>query len=174
MKELLPKRTWAIAVHYRYELHRFLLRLLHRQGRAQALDDVMQEMYMRLIRMDQDECVREPLAYLYTVAAHVVADYTISERKHAHVTADSEAVEEWANDSSKALPDDIAERTNLERQLDRALKELPRLQREALVLHYQDGLKCDEIAKRLGLKESSVDKYLTRAKVRMRQLLWDV
>lgn len=171
MKETLPRRAWTIAVHYRCELHRYLLRRL---GRAQELDDVTQEVYMRLLRMDQAECVREPLAYLYTVAAHVVADYTIAERQQGHVTADSDALEDWAADPAQALPDDIAERISLERQLEKALKELPPLQAQALVLHYQEGLYCEEIARRLGLSVKSVDKYLTRAKVRMRQLLWDL
>lgn len=169
MKETLPKRAWAIAVHYRYELHRYLLRRL---GRAQELDDLKQEIYMRLLRLDPKECLKEPLAYLYTVASNVVADYTIAEQQRGHVTADSDALGEWANDPAKALPDDLAERMSLERQLDKALKELPPRQAQALVLHYQEGLKCAEIAKRLGLSESSVDKYLTRAKVRMRQLLF--
>ena len=172
MKEILPKRAWAIAVHYRYELHRYLLRRL---GRAQELDDLKQEIYMRLLRMDQVECLRQPLAYLYTVASNVVADYTIAERQREHViTADSDALEDWANDPAKALPDSLAERMSLERQLDQALKELPPLQAQALVLHYQEGLTCEEIANRLGLSVKSVDKYLTRAKVRMRQLLWDL
>lgn len=171
MKETLPKRAWAIAVHYRWELHRYLLR---RMGRAQELDDLKQEIYMRLLRMNQAECVREPLAYLYTVASNVVADYTIAERRQGHVTADSDALEDWANDPAKALPDNIAERISLERQLEKALKELPPRQAQALVLHYQEGLNCAEIAKKLGLSVKSVDKYLTRAKVRMRQLLWDL
>jgi RNA polymerase sigma-70 factor (ECF subfamily) len=171
MKEALPKRAWSIAVRYRYELHRYLLR---RMRRSQELDDLKQEIYMRLLRMDQAECVREPLAYLYTVAGNVVADYTISERQHGHVTVDSDALDEWANDPAKALPDDLAERVNLERQIEKALQELPPLQAQVLVLHYQEGLTCDEIAKRTGLSTNSVDKYVTRGKTRMRELLWDI
>jgi len=70
------------------------------------------------------------------------------------------------------LPDDIAERTSLERQLEKALKQLPPFQAAALVLHYQEGMSCDEIAKKLGLSSKSIDKYLTRGKARMRSLLW--
>lgn len=171
MAESLPKRAWAIAVHYRWELHRYLLR---RMGRSQEVEDLEQEIYLRLLRMDQMECVREPLAYLYTVASNVVADYTVSQRQKAHVTVDSEAIESWANDPDRALPDNLAERIDLERQLDRALSELPPLQAKALILHYQEGLYCEEIAARLGLSPKSVDKYLARGKGRMRQLLWDL
>jgi RNA polymerase sigma factor (sigma-70 family) len=170
MNETLPKRAWAIAVHYQRELHRYLLRRLKR---PQDLDDLKQEIYMRLLRMDQMECVREPLAYLYGVAANVVADFTLAERQQGYITVDSAAVENWANDPAKALPDDLADRMSLQRQVERALKELPPLQAQALVLHYQEGLYCEEIAQRLGLSPKSVDKYLARAKARMRAFIWD-
>ena len=122
MKEPLPKRAWALAVHYRWELHRYLLR---RMGRAQEVEDLEQEIYLRLLRMDQMECLREPLAYLYTVASNVVADYTVAQRQKSHVSVDSDAVESWANDPEKALPDNMAERMHMERRLEQALKELP-------------------------------------------------
>jgi RNA polymerase sigma factor (sigma-70 family) len=170
MKATLPQRAWTIGIHYRRELHRYLLRRLRR---PQDLDDLKQEVYMRLLRMDKMECIREPLAYLYTIAANVVADFSIAERRrYDHVTPDSDAVEHWADDPAQSLPDDIAERTSLERQLESALKQLPPLQAAALVLHYQEGMSCDEIARKLGLSPKSVDKYLTRAKARMRILLW--
>src|SRR5688500_3362693 len=143
MKATLPQRAWTIGIHYRRELHRYLLRRLRR---PQDLDDLTQEVYMRLLRMDRMECIREPLAYLYSIAANVVADFTLSERRrHERVTPDSDAVETWADDASQALPDDIAERTSLERQLEAALNQLPPLQAAALVLHYQEGMSCDEI-----------------------------
>ncbi|GFE79650.1 hypothetical protein GCM10011487_16500 [Steroidobacter agaridevorans] len=171
MKATLPQRAWTLGVHYRRELHRYLLRRLRR---PQDLDDLKQEVYMRLLRMDRMDGIREPLAYLYSIAANVVSDFTLAERRrHDRVTPDSDAVENWADDPSQSLPDDIAERTSLERQLEDALKQLPPLQAAALVLHYQEGMSCDEIAKQLGLSPKSVDKYLTRAKARMRILLWN-
>ena len=159
-----------MGVHYRRELHKYLLRRLRR---PQDLDDLKQEVYMRLLRMDRMDCVREPLAYLYSIAANVVADFTLAERRHQHVTPDSEAVDNWAEDPNQALPDDMAERMSLERQLERALNQLPPLQAAALIYHYQDGLSCDEIAKKLGLSTKSVDKYLTRGKAKMRLILWE-
>lgn len=170
MKSPLPRRAWTLGVHYRRELHRYLLRRLRR---PHELDDLKQEVYMRLLRMDRADCIREPLAYLYAIAANVVADFTLAERRHGHVTADSDAVENWADDPAQALPDDIAERTSLERQLKKALDQLPALQAAALVLHYQEGMSCEEIASKLGLSSKSIDKYLTRAKARMRILLWE-
>lgn len=171
MKATLPQRAWTVGVHYRRELHKYLLRRLRR---PQELDDLKQEIYLRLLRMDRMECVREPLAYLYSIAANVVADFTIAERRRqGYVMPDSDAVENWAEDPEQALPDDAADRLSLERQLRKALDQLPPLQAAALVYHYQDGLSCNEIANKLNLSPKSVDKYLTRAKARMRILLWE-
>lgn len=170
MRESLPKRAWAIAVHYQCELHRFLMR---RMRRRDDVEDLKQEIYVRLLRMNEEEVIKEPLAFLYTVAANAVSDHTIAERKHSQVTVDTKLVEDWAEDPKIALPDDLAERMSLDRQLRKALAELPRLQAEALVLHYQDGLYRDEIAKRLGLSPKSVAKYIARGKARMRELFWE-
>lgn len=157
-----------MGVRYRRELHKYLVR---RFRRSQDLDDLKQEVYIRLLRMDRMDAVREPLAYLYTIAANVIADFMLAERRRQHIAWDSEAVDSWGKDPSQASPDDIAERTSLERQLRLALDQLPPTQAAALVYHYQDGLSCDEVAKKLGLSTKSVDKYLTRGKARMRLIL---
>src|SRR5688500_8747662 len=103
MKATLPQRAWTIGIHYRRELHRYLLRRLRR---PQDLDDLTQEVYMRLLRMDRMECIREPLAYLYSIAANVVADFTLSEpRRHAPGTPDDAAVEARRGDAPHAVPD---------------------------------------------------------------------
>jgi RNA polymerase sigma factor (sigma-70 family) len=128
---------------------------------------------VRLLRMERMDCVREPLAYLYKIAANVVADFVMAERRRQHVASDSEAVDNWAADPSQAVHDDVAERLSVERQLEQALDQLPSAQAAALIYHYQGGLSCEEIAEKLGLSTKSVDKYLTRAKARMRLILWE-
>jgi RNA polymerase sigma-70 factor (ECF subfamily) len=145
---------------------------LRRLRRAQDLDDLKQEIYVRLLRMERMDCVREPLAYLYTIAANVVADFMTAERRRQHVASDSEAVDNWAADPSQAVRD-VADRVSVELQLEQALNQLPAAQAAALVYHYQGGLSCEEIAEKLGLSTKSVDKYLTRAKAKMRLILWE-
>ena len=44
-----------------------------------------------------------------------------------------------------------------------ALKQLPPQEREALRLHYDEGLRLEEIAERLGLKTSHADVLINRA-----------
>ena len=68
-----PGRDFAArAVHdYSAELHRYLRR---RVAEAQDLGDLVQEVYLRLLRVQSIETVRNPLAYIYGIAAHVASE----------------------------------------------------------------------------------------------------
>src|SRR5688572_33285442 len=57
----------AFEKHYR-ELHRFLVRRLPRTQDAQ---DVIQEVFLRVLRLPRTELVRKPQAYVYGIASHV-------------------------------------------------------------------------------------------------------
>jgi len=59
-------------------------------------------------------------------------------------------------------------------QVLQRLDEMPARQKLMFILKHQEGLTCEEIAQRTGLSSKSVDKYVTRGKARMRELLWDV
>jgi RNA polymerase sigma-70 factor (ECF subfamily) len=156
---------------YRRELHRYLLRRLRQ---PQDVDDLAQEVYMRLLRIDDEKCIHKPLAYLYGTASHVLADYRIEvEAEHKHVSVSSEMVEEWENTPGCVLPDDIADRLNLQQQIDRALAQLPPTHAAVLLAHKRDGLSYDEVAEKLGLSIHTVEKYVTQAKARIRTMSWE-
>ncbi|PZN33850.1 MAG: hypothetical protein DIU71_04070 [Proteobacteria bacterium] len=162
--------VWAFR-HYRRELHRYLLRRLNR---AQDVDDVAQEVYLRLLRHDESKCIRKPLAYLYGVAAHVVADFRIdAQPDRDHLVFDSDAVDRCAEEPTYALPDDLAERLNLQQQLERAIAKLPPTHAAVLIAHKRDGLSYEEVAKKLKLSIHTVEKYVTQAKARIRMMSWE-
>ena len=76
---------------YGLGLHRYLERRL---PTPQDADDVAQEVYLRLLRLDDTEFVREPQAYLYGVASNVVREFRMrSELERERVTFDSTAAE---------------------------------------------------------------------------------
>lgn len=129
MKLPLPKQAWKVATHYKRELHRYLLRRL---ARPQDLDDVAQEVYLRLIRIDDADYMRTPLAYLYRVAANVLNDWNEIAQHHEHVIANSDEVDRWADTADAAWPEDPNERVDLARQIDRALAELPPFRPQSL------------------------------------------
>lgn len=156
---------FATTVHtqFRAELHRFLVRRLRGD---QDAGDLAQEVYLRLLRLEQGELVRQPLAYVYTIASHVAHQFRMR-TVQSPVTFDSEAVEVAAEDPEQALPDQLAEQLSAERQVDILLRDLPKMHRAVLVLCKRDGMSYEEIAAKLGISVHTVKKYLYEAKARM-------
>src|ERR1700736_7056034 len=56
------------------QLRRFLLA---RVRNAYDVPDIVQEVYLRLLRVPNVESIRSPEAYLFTVAQHVVQQHTL-------------------------------------------------------------------------------------------------
>jgi RNA polymerase sigma-70 factor (ECF subfamily) len=161
----------SVAQRYARELHRYLLRRLRR---PHEVDDLAQEVYLRLLRLDESKCVQKPLAFVYGVAAHVVADFNLeASTEEQHLTFDEDALQHWSEHPAEILPDELAERVALEQQVEWALKQLPPTQAAVLVAQKRDGFSYEEIAERLKLSVNTVEKYLTLAKARLRTLSWD-
>lgn len=170
MKSLLPKQAWQVATQYKRQLHCYLLRRL---SKPQNVDDLAQEVYLRLLRIDDAEYMRTPLRYLYRVAANVLNDWNEVEQREGHVTADSEEIDRWSESAEAAWPENPGERLELAEQIDNALAQLPPLQATILVLFEQEGLSYQEIAEELKISVHTVEKYLTLARARMRTMKWE-
>jgi RNA polymerase sigma-19 factor, ECF subfamily len=157
---------------YGRELHRYLLRRLRQPADA---DDLAQEIYLRLLRRNRTEEVLNPRAYVYRIAAHVVAEFRIrSQRSEDYVTFDSEVLEQVEQQSSQSeLQDELAERLNLQSQVLRALAELPPTHQAVFLMHKRDGHSHEEIAQKLQLSVHTVEKYLVQANARLRLHSWD-
>jgi RNA polymerase sigma-70 factor (ECF subfamily) len=156
---------------YRRELHRYLMRRLRQ---PQDVDDLAQEVYLRLLTLDDEKVVHKPLAYLYGVASHVLADFRIElEQEREHITVDSDTVDEWSDSPSCVLPDNLAERLSLQQQIDTALAQLPPTHAAVLLAHKRDGMSYDQVAELLGLSIHTVEKYVTQAKARIRSMPWE-
>jgi RNA polymerase sigma factor (sigma-70 family) len=148
------------------QLRRFLAsRLRHR---AADVPDLVQEVFLRMLRIDHHETIRSSEAYLFTIAFHVL---------HQHVmrrSAIPESVEISALiDQLEASPDaDPANRAETSQQLEmlqEAIAQLPPKARAVLLLHRRDGYTLDEIAKKLGFSRANAAKYLAKALVHCRR-----
>jgi len=157
--------------HYGLQLHRFLLRRLQH---PQDAEDLAQEVFMRLTRIENSDFVRKPRAYLFGIASHVVSEFRIrNEHSKEWLTFDSEVVEHCAEHPAEMRPDELAERLDVKRQLRRALECLPPAQLAVFLMHKRDGYSYEEIAEKLGFSERKVETYLAEAKVRLRRVVWD-
>src|SRR3954470_5144736 len=108
---------------WRTPLRRFLV---GRAGvRAADVEDVAQEVFLRLMRYEKGELVEHPKAYLYKVAVHVAAEWSI--RASSRLQHD----EKWlASLTGGEEPDGVLQRAQSLAEIKRALAALPPEQSE--------------------------------------------
>jgi RNA polymerase sigma-70 factor (ECF subfamily) len=151
---------------------RRLRRFLSARLRNAAADapDLMQEVYLRLLRLEDHEVIRNPQAYLLTIASHLL---------HQHALRQSATLE------SVSLGDDVlhvpaessvnpAAEVEIEQTFDDLGRSLQKLSPNAyatLILSRRDGLTLQEIGEHLGVSRGQVKKYLARALMHVRQRL---
>ena len=158
--------TGLVASHG-VKLRRFLLL---RVRNAADVPDMLQEVYLRMLRVPNVESIRSPEAYLFTVAHHVVQQHSLRQS----ATPPSVELTEMLN-SARAVPDvDPVLDLDAQQCLEQLQSELDRLSpklRATFLLHRRDGLSLDEIAERLGTSLPMVKKNLMQALVQLRQRL---
>lgn len=160
-----PKRRlvdWFL--QWRSPLRKFLLR----RGTVPAsdLDDVAQEVFLRLMRYDRTELIEHPQAYLFKMAANVAAEWAIRGR-HMR-THEPKWLAELADESQV---EDKAGHIELQDEVECALRTLTGRQREVLKLQFYEGLGRMEIAERLQMTERSVKRVLMKSYAKLREEL---
>lgn len=154
---------------YRPELRRFLRSRSHR---AQAADDLAQEVYLRILRFPASEVIRQPQAYLYRIASNVVHDFNLRTQQE-QVTYDSKAVDALAERVADVSEENFAERLEIQQGLERVLARLPPAWAAALILRKRDGLSYMEIGKEMNVSVHTVKKYIARAVAFCRTAEWN-
>jgi len=132
---------------------------------AADLDDVAQEVFLRLLRYSDDIVIDNPQGYLFRVAANVASEW----RERARLRCPHD--QNWLHDlqiEPANEPENAVARSVLRQHVRAAVDQLPPRQRMALRLHVNDGLTYMQIAERLGLSYRAVMRDLTRAYSRLR------
>jgi len=142
-----------------------LRKFLSRRGSVASsdVDDISQEVFLRLLRYDQVELVEHPQAYLFKMASNVAAEWSI--RARARCPHDSKWLAELLSDD---LPEDAAARTKTQEDVERAINSLPPRHREILKLQHYEGLGYAEIAARLGTTSRSVKRSVIKSYQKLR------
>ena len=145
---------------YRPQLYRYVASRLQDPA---DIDDVCQEAYLRLLRIEKPELVSRPQDYLFRIATNVINDFYLKRRREPRgVSLDAPRTGDVLASPDAGLEDAVASRMELQR-LQTTLEGLPPLYSAALLLRKRDGLSHREIAERLQISLHTVRKYLTRA-----------
>jgi RNA polymerase sigma-70 factor (ECF subfamily) len=149
----------GLAAQYGDRLRRFLFT---RARNSADVPDLAQEVFLRLMRVEQHEIIRSPEAYLFTVARHVAHQHTLHESNAPKAVDITEVFPELQMSPS----DDPFERAEVAmrmKNLKRALDQLPPRLATTLLLHRFDGFSIEEIATQLGVARITAAKYLAQA-----------
>jgi RNA polymerase sigma-70 factor (ECF subfamily) len=156
-----------IATQHSRKLRRYLAARLRN---AADVPDLVQEVFLRLMRIRKHESIRNPEAYVMTIAAHVL---------HQHMLRNAAAPEALGAmdvlvDLQAEIDADPAARADAQKrleELDHALERLAPKLHATFVLHRRDGMTLEEIAEILGCSRPMVKKYLAKAVFRCREQL---
>ena len=134
-------------------------RLTQRLGSPELAADAVQDTWLRLHRLDTDVAVQNPRNYLFRIALNLARDRLARDRRYVNIER-SEAMD--LIDEAAGPSDTVDMRSELVRVV-RLMAELPARQRTILVAARLAGLPRSEIAKRLGVSLSTVEKELKQA-----------
>jgi RNA polymerase sigma-70 factor (ECF subfamily) len=132
---------------------------------AAELDDLAQEVFLRLLRYSEKTAVENPLGYLLRIAGNVASEW----RERARVAKPHQ--QSWLDDlliEPDAEPENSVCQEGTNECVQAAVDRLPKRQRDVLLLRVNEGLTYKQIAERLGLTQRSVLRDLTRAYSQLR------
>jgi RNA polymerase sigma factor (sigma-70 family) len=132
------------------------------------IDDLAQEVFLRLLRYSDDVAVDNPQGYLFRIAANVANEWR--ERSRVRRPHDDSWLEELQIESGEE-PENAFARSRTNEYVQAAVDRLPPRQREVLLLHVNEGLTYKQIAQQRGLTYRIVLRDLTRAYSTLRMQL---
>lgn len=135
---------------------------------AAELDDLAQEVFLRLLRYSEKTAVENPLGYLLRIAGNVASEW----RERARVSKPHDR--EWLDDlliESEQEPENSVCQARTDENVQAAVDKLPFRQRQVLLLRVNEGLTYRQIAEKLQLSPRIVLRDLSRAYSQLRMRL---
>ena len=150
-----------------------LLRFIAKRLRTSAdASDIAQETYVRLLRLERKDLIRDPRPYLYRIAANVLFESELRRRATAFGQLKLGAGSEFEPGAIDAQGE--AEVLELRARLESALQGLSAKCRAGIHMHRRERMTYDEIAAALGISSSMVKKYLAQGLQHCREHLQDI
>ncbi len=151
-----------VAQRYRAALNAYFRR---RVPLAHECEDLTQEVLLRLARRGCDASIQNVQPYVFQIAASVLVDHFRRRNRHGADLTDSYAEEDFpaveTSPEQAMLGDERLDR------LRREIAGLPERARQAFVLFRFEGMKQAEIAERMGITVSAVEKHIKLGMIRL-------
>ena len=150
-------RLETLAREYRPALRRYFSK---RADQHADVEDLVQEVLVRLAVRGDCDTIEQPEAYLMRTATNVWRDFLRKKRTHA-----AKAHEEYIEGSlleENGPAKELEGRESVDAVLA-ALGGLPQRTRQVFVLCRVEGIRQRSVAKRLGVSVSAVEKHMIRA-----------
>ena len=150
----------SLSIRFRTPLRRFFEKRAIPPSEA---DDLVQDVFLRLARRPSFESTDRLEAYLFKSAANLLTDR--HRRRTSQAAELHEVYEEERHGIDQAAfgPDRVLLSAQSVEQLVAALYELPERTRSVFVLYHIEDLSHREIAQRLGIAISTIEKHMGRA-----------
>ena len=153
-----PSLVERLFAEHRGALQTFFQRRIRSKADA---PDLAQEVYVRMLRISDQEAIRNPVHYLYTVANNLVKEHAVLDRRRASGIDIDEAP---AHEQLETLPefDGDLDTTRRVARLGVVLKQLRPKCRAAVELRFTHGLPYRAIAMHLGVSPQMAKKYVAQ------------
>jgi RNA polymerase sigma factor (sigma-70 family) len=141
------------------ELQRYFSRRLNDR---QDVRELTQEVWLRLCRVTDRDRLREPMAYVYRIAANVLAEFRLRRRREP-VIFDTETTDQAAAYPAGILRDQMAERAQAQHDLLMALAKMSPTYRRIVWMRLCEHKSFQEIGQRSGFSEGTARRYYFHA-----------
>jgi RNA polymerase sigma-70 factor (ECF subfamily) len=139
-------------------------------GNAQDAEDVVQTVFLRLVRREGGSPLSDTLGnYLHRAAVNAALD-VVRSRKAARSTPLDEVGASLA-ETSEHGPDEVQGGAELKQRIREALGRMNARAAEIFILRYFEGYGNHEIAKMLGTSRSTVNVILHRTRIKLREAI---
>lgn len=138
-------------------VYRFIVKNIRDNEKAR---DIVQEAFAKVWHKSEEVDFAKSKSYLFTTAYNTMIDVIRKEERMVRLE-DRHRMHETANNAF----------SDLKEVLDEALKQLPEIQRTAVLLRDYEGYSYQEIGEITGLNEAQVKVYIFRARTNLKNYI---
>lgn len=142
---------------YTQRIFRFLYKSLKD---PEAVNDLVQDCYLKLWQNRDKVSPPKIKSWLFSVAYHAMLDYLAECSRKVPLDAETQVIQVFQNSQF-----------DTQAVIERALAELPPLQKSIILLRDMEGYEYREIGEILSLNESQVKVYLFRARQKVKDFI---